>query len=74
MLISKQIDSSNYKTAYASGMKEDVSSYWESLVPRLMEQMNFQGNQLNYLDTLFRIGYAIFLIVSLIFPALLPGF
>jgi hypothetical protein len=26
--------------------------------------MGFQGNQLNYLDTLFRIGYAVFLIVS----------
>lgn len=26
--------------------------------------MNFQGNQLNYLDTMFRIGYAVFLIVS----------
>lgn len=25
--------------------------------------MGFQGNQLNYLDTLFRIGYAVFLIV-----------
>lgn len=27
-------------------------------------QMNFQGNELNYLDTLFRVGYALFLIVS----------
>lgn len=26
--------------------------------------MNFQGDQLNYLDTMFRIGYAVFLIVS----------
>lgn len=30
--------------------------------------MGFQGNQLNYLDTLFRVGYALFLIVSSIFP------
>lgn len=27
-------------------------------------KLNFQGNQLNYLDTLFRIGYALFLIPS----------
>lgn len=33
-------------------------------------QMGFQGNQLNYLDTLFRIGYAIFLIVSSSLPSL----
>lgn len=25
--------------------------------------MGFVGNQLNYLDTMFRIGYAVFLIV-----------
>lgn len=45
----KLIDSSNYKTAYASGMKEDL---------------DFVGNQLNYLDTLYRVGYALFLIPS----------
>jgi hypothetical protein len=28
------------------------------------EQLNFQGNQLNFLDTYYRIGYAIFLIPS----------
>ena len=31
--------------------------------------MNFQGDQLNYLDTMFRIGYAVFLIVSPDFKA-----
>lgn len=33
-------------------------------VIELILQLNFQGNQLNYLDTLFRIGYALFLIPS----------
>jgi len=28
------------------------------------QQLNFQGNQLNFLDTYYRIGYAIFLIPS----------
>ncbi|AFR98231.2 transmembrane transporter Liz1p [Cryptococcus neoformans C23] len=45
----KQIDSSNYKTAYVSGMKED---------------MKLNGNELNYLNTYFKVGYAIFLIPS----------
>lgn len=49
MLTGQQIDSSNYKTAYASGMKEDLGLY---------------GNELNYMDTTFRIGYAVFLIPS----------
>lgn len=35
----KQIDSSNYKTAYVSGMKED---------------MKLNGNELNYLNTYFK--------------------
>ncbi|KAL7413815.1 putative transporter [Mrakia frigida] len=30
----------------------------------MKEALNFQGNELNYLDTLFRIGYALFLIPS----------
>ncbi|KAA8911278.1 MFS general substrate transporter [Sphaerosporella brunnea] len=45
----KQIDSSNYKTAYVSGMKEDLSLH---------------GNELNYFDSLFRIGYAVSIIPS----------
>ncbi|KAI5812694.1 putative transporter [Pyronema omphalodes] len=45
----KQIDASNYKTAYVSGMKEDLSLH---------------GNELNYIDSLFRIGYAISIIPS----------
>ncbi|KAK4686779.1 bacterial leucyl aminopeptidase, partial [Tremellales sp. Uapishka_1] len=43
------IDYSNYKTAYASGMKEEL---------------HFSGNQLNFLDTVYRVGYALFLIPS----------
>ncbi|KAJ9112857.1 hypothetical protein QFC19_000412 [Naganishia cerealis] len=43
----KMIDGTNYKTAYVSGMKEE---------------MNMNANELNYLDIYFRIGYAIFLL------------
>lgn len=45
----KQIDASNYKTAYVSGMKEELS---------------LNGNELNYFDSLFRLGYAISIIPS----------
>ncbi|CED85583.1 Permease of the major facilitator superfamily [Phaffia rhodozyma] len=45
----KQIDASNYKTAYASGMKEDL---------------NMGGNELNYMDTTYRVGYALMIIPS----------
>jgi ACS family pantothenate transporter-like MFS transporter len=45
-------------------MKEDVSLLTVVQCVGLMTQMGFQGNQLNYLDTLFRIGYAVFLIVG----------
>jgi len=51
-------------------MKEDVSRRGRTEGTRLTRQMDFQGNQLNYLDTLFRIGYAIFLIVSSSVPLL----
>jgi sugar phosphate permease len=43
----KMIDGTNYKTAYASGMKEEL---------------NMTGNELNFLDIYYRIGYAIFLL------------
>ncbi|KAJ9114058.1 hypothetical protein QFC22_005878 [Naganishia vaughanmartiniae] len=43
----KMIDGTNYKTAYVSGMKEE---------------MNLNNNELNFMDIYFRIGYAIFLL------------
>ncbi|TIA93117.1 hypothetical protein E3P99_00284 [Wallemia hederae] len=45
----KQIDSSNYKTAYVNGMQEDLSLY---------------GNELNYFNTFYRIGYGVFIPIS----------
>ncbi|TIB37589.1 hypothetical protein E3P86_02129 [Wallemia ichthyophaga] len=45
----KQIDSSNYKTAYVNGMKEDLGLY---------------GNELNYFNTFYRIGYSVFIPIS----------
>ncbi|CED85468.1 Permease of the major facilitator superfamily [Phaffia rhodozyma] len=45
----KIMDGANYKTAYASGMKEDLSMY---------------GLELNFMDTTYRIGYAIMVIPS----------
>lgn len=54
----KMIDTSNYKTAYVSGMKEDL---------------NFMGNELNWLDSWFRIGYAIFLIPSQLILSSVPA-
>lgn len=45
----KQIDQSNYSSAYVSGMREDL---------------NMHGNQLNWLGSYFTIGYAIGLIPS----------
>lgn len=77
MLLTFQlIDQSNYKAAYASGMKEDVShTPLLSFLSLLLLQLNFQGNQLNYLDTLFRVGYALFLIPSqLILTRIRPSY
>lgn len=64
------IDGTNYKTAYASGMKEEVSrfdhiaSIWiNPLTPSCpTSQLNMTGNELNFLDIYYRIGYAIFLL------------
>ncbi|KAJ6560974.1 major facilitator superfamily domain-containing protein [Mycena sp. CBHHK59/15] len=46
------IDSTNYKTAYVSGMKEEL---------------DLSGDELNYMNTTYRIGYALFLIPSQLF-------
>ncbi|GHJ89178.1 hypothetical protein NliqN6_5580 [Naganishia liquefaciens] len=42
----KMIDGTNYKTAYVSGMKEELK---------------LNNNELNFMDIYYRIGYAIFL-------------
>ncbi|TIC03924.1 MFS general substrate transporter [Wallemia mellicola] len=47
--LTKQIDSSNYKTAYVNGMQEDLNLY---------------GDELNYFNTFYRIGYGVFIPIS----------
>jgi ACS family pantothenate transporter-like MFS transporter len=62
------IDGTNYKTAYVSGMKEDVrpvpsiTSSEAALMPVLPSQMKMNNNELNFMDIYYRIGYAIFLL------------
>ncbi|KAH8806754.1 putative transporter [Flagelloscypha sp. PMI_526] len=48
----KQVDSSNYRTAYASGMKEELDLY---------------GEELNYMHMFYRAGYTLFVIPSQLF-------
>lgn len=62
------IDGTNYKTAYVSGMKEEVSIIvlWPLIstftdMP-FYRQLNLNNNELNFMDIYFRIGYAIFLL------------
>jgi hypothetical protein len=61
------IDGTNYKTAYVSGMKEEVRSA-RGIVTSLstnaifLLQLKLNSNELNFLDIYYRIGYAIFLL------------
>lgn len=58
------IDGTNYKTAYVSGMKEDVrrTLLRSHNVLTQCPQLNLNNNELNFLDIYYRIGYAVFLL------------